>query len=708
MRKWLLPLLLCPAVAAAAGDFTPPSCAGAPPAPPRLQPAPATGTGPRVLVEADEARVERGGLGIYRGDVRLQYDGLWLGADLLRYDDATGRVEAEGGVRLVRGGLDLQGERLHWLLQTGHGALDKARYFATDRGGRGRADRIAVEGRRLLKLESASYTTCDPADPDWLLSASRITIDRDTQQGHARNVVLKFKGLPLLYLPYLRFPAGNERLSGFLFPSVGESERLGTEVRIPYYWNIAPDMDATLTPRHMTRRGTMLEGEFRYLTPRSNGEIRGAWLPDDRVARRERGELGWRHRTRWDNGWSASLDLATVTDPDYLQDFGSTLASTSLTHLEQRGEVNWTSARWTFTARAQGYKTLTGTPPFQRLPQLVLSRTRDPGDGLHWLLDAELVNFDHSSRTPTGTRLDLQPGVAWRWSRSWGHLEPRLVWRQTAWKLRDTAPGQDPEPSRGLPVFSLDGGLVFERGTTVIQTLEPRLKYIYVPERDQDDLPNFDSAPLTPTLDLLFAEYQFTGADRVAAANRVAASVFTRWFDGRGRELAAAGLGQSFDLETRPGEPATSNLFGEFSARPDPRWDLSLRMEWDPRLSTARQHNARIRFQSRRGDVVNLRYRRVRGELENWDAGLLWKSSSRWQRLALRQHDLLAGRDTDTAVGFQYDSCCWGVRVVWREFVTDTTGIRDRGVYLELALKGLSSLGSRRQISDLLERGILP
>ena len=646
---------------------------------------------------------------IRRGDVLLQ-------ADRISYRQGEDLFIAEGNVLLRDDdSLDILGNSARLNLSTRDGEITGARFYRPADGSQGRAARLRLQGGTRIELVETNFTSCDPEDPDWELVAGNILLDNATHQGHAEDVVLRFKGVPLLYLPYMRFPIGDARLTGFLFPSLGTTVETGTELRVPYYWNIAPNMDATFTPRWMSKRGTMLETEFRYLTPRHGGKLFLTWLPEDDLSGEERGELRWTHSASLARGWSAGIDFATVSDDNYLEDFGGNLASTSITHLEQLAQLVYTSREWTVTTRLQGYKTLSGAIPYRRLPQISFARrTLERPNRFNFLFSGELVRFDHPTDVPVGQRVDLQPGISYPLYTPGAWLTPKLVLRHTAYQLERVGPGQPDAPTRSLPVVSIDSGLVFERNfdwgqRALVQTLEPRVKYLYIPERDQSQLPNFDTTELTPTLFQLFRDYSFTGADRVAAANRITAALNSRILDPRnGRELLVAGIGQAFEFNPRPGEPSTSNLFAELHGQPTLDWDLGLRVEWNPRTDEAETITTRLRYRDAHNNAFFLRYRFLRDEVKNWEVGGLWRINARWQLIGLRQYDLINDRDTETIYGFQYDSCCWGLRLVRREYIADELGGSNNAILLELNLKGLSSFGDQKRIGRLLERGILP
>ncbi len=683
---------------------------------PPMTPHADSATFPQALfLEADAADIDPAGVSSYFGNVSIQRGAASLQADTLDFRHSDETLEASGNIRFRQGDLlQIQGDAADVDLRNNRGEFNNARFFESQEGGRGEAQRIAVEGRDLLILEDTSYTTCASEKPAWKLTTGKLTLDQEKHQGTARGVVLRAKNVPVFYFPYMRFPIGDERLSGFLAPSFGSTDSSGTELRLPYYWNIAPNMDATFTPRYMSERGTMLESEFRYLFSSNGGTLDLSYLPSDQKFDDSRGAARWRHGQGWKYGWSGRVDYGRVSDTSYLEDFGGDLAATSVSHIEQLAEVANNSEHWVFNSRVQTYQTLSGDSPYKRLPQFTLKKRPQPPNRINWQLDTEIVRFDSDTLIPTGSRLDLQPGVSYPYRTPGSFVTPKLLMRYTAYDLTDVDTGQPENPTRSVPVFSVDSGLIFERGigaggfaSTV--TLEPRVKYIYIPERDQTDLPNFDSTRITPTLNQLFEEYQFTGADRVAATNRITAAVSTRFVDDRsGAERLVAGIGQAYEVESQQDVPTTSNVFAELHGRTDAHWVYGGRIEWNPHTQETEIGNAVVQYRTGRDNVAMLRYRFLRDQIESWQYAVYWRVSRSWQLIGSQQYDLLQRRDTERIFGFQYDSCCWGFRVVSRDFVVNESNEFNRTIFFEFVLKGLSNVGQQGSIDNLLNRAILP
>ncbi len=686
------------------------------------RPVPSVSGGGRIDIFARRADLVRDGLTRFSGGVIAHRGDQQLEARQTTYQQSKNQFQANGDVRYFNNGFSITATRARMNLAHDTGDLYQTRYWLPARHGRGKARRIELENRERARLHQADYTTCPPGNTDWIMRARTLTLDRSTGQGIARDMVLHFKGVPFLYLPYLRFPITDARLSGFLFPGFGITSGTGTDLRLPYYWNIAPNRDATLTPRIMSRRGLMLESQFRYRNRYNHGEIQLNYLPHDALTGRKRMLFSWQHQGAPTAGWSTNINYHYVSDAHYFNDLGSNLNTTNTVYLERRADLSYNSADWSLLTRMQGFQTLSGPRPYARLPQITLNYLRpQPDNQLHYLLSAEAVRFTRAGLGPVGTRFDLQPGVSLPLRANYGFLEPRLILRHTQYWLAHTQPGQRDVLTRDLPLFSIDSGLYFERdthlGTTPMrQTLEPRLYYLYVPYRNQSALPVFDTALYTFSFARMFRDNRFSGADRVGDANQLTAALTTRMLRrADGSEWLSASLGQTFYFShhrvTLPGAlPETrgnSALVGNLSWHPSRAWRLNANVQWDPAQRRTNSGNASIQYRSGAERIINLAYHYNRTLLENADLSFIWPLGARWHAFASWQYSLRDRLTQEQLLGVQYDSCCWGLRLLSRRYLNALDGTTSRAIYLELQLRGLSSLGDHKRIGGLLERGIL-
>ncbi|MGM0593864.1 MAG: LPS-assembly protein LptD [Pseudomonadota bacterium] len=716
----LLLALAGPAIAIAADDGRWALCPPVPDLRSAALPAPTPLSAGATRLSADELFSQADGVTRLLGGVTIERDGATLLGEQAVYDRNSEQLRIEGEVGLRRGGLRIDGSRAQMNLATEEGEFSQTRFFLPDSHAFGSAERIELRGPEQAFLQGLSYTTCDPERPDWLLKASRLELDQASNTGEAWHARLAFKGVPFFYSPYLNFPLEG-RKSGLLPPTIGSSDEGGDDIALPIYWNIAPNHDATLTPRHITRRGTMLSGEYRYLGKSSRGQLNASQLSDDQRYGDDRNHLGLSHQARFGDGWQSRLDYQRVSDTDYLlDDLGGEQLSGTQSHLERRADLRYSDRHWRFLARLQDYQTLSGTAPYQRLPQLRLDgATAAHRNRPRLELESEAVRFRHATRTPSGDRLDLKPALSLPLAGPAWFLTPKLAWRHTQYRLSDHPAGEQLE--RSLPIASLDSGLFFERDLTLagkgyLQTLEPRLFYLHTPYESQDELPLFDTGERDFSFGQMFQDNRFSGADRQGDAEHIALALTSRLLTSQsGRERLRASIGQIRYLEDRrvtlrESEPvreqASSDIIAELALRPSDALSFSVTEQWNPHDDRAERLNARLRYNPAARKVLNMAYRYRREQaLHQADIALLWPLSRQWRLIARYHYDMENELPLDTLGGLEYESCCWSVQVVARAQRDNIDQEANRSIQLTLQLKGLASLG--RNIEQSLGHGIL-
>jgi LPS-assembly protein len=612
-------------------------------------------------------------------------------------------------------------------MQEERGTLRGITYALPVQHARGEAGELSLEGAGRLRLADASYTTCAPGKPDWLLSAGEVEIDHGDGTVTARDAKLAFKRVPLLYTPYISFPLDDRRKSGLLFPKVGTTDETGIDVSIPYYWNIAPNRDATITPRVMTDRGTMLGGEFRFLTPHSNGVLGAEYLPSDKEFRNEsRHFVSLQHYANPRPRLETRITAGDVSDPFYFGDLGSDLSTTSQTSLERTANAIWHGRGWNLGLTVQDFQNLDTTiasadRPYRQLPQMVYELL--PAQrfwGLRSSALAEINYFSHSDDTVVkGTRIDLHPRLSLPLRHSAWYVEPAVGLRHTAYWLENNGPGVDDSPDRTTPVYSLDAGMFFERSgrwsdRPYLQTLEPRIYYLYVPERDQSDLPVFDTGNYDFNFWTLFRDNRFNGPDRMGDANQLAVALTSRFLDtSSGRQLLRLSLGSLFYFRDRtvtlPGDTAdldsSSDIIGELSLALTRHWSARGEVLWNPHVSRTERNNYRLQYRLGPRQLINLGYRFRDGIQEQSDVSFLWPLGRSWHMVGRWYYDLTADETIETLGGLAYERCCWGVQLLARSYINNDGSARTTAVFLQLEFKGLGKLGT--SVDDALERGIL-
>ncbi|MDH4109197.1 MAG: LPS assembly protein LptD [Gammaproteobacteria bacterium] len=665
------------------------------------------GESPRVVMS--------GGVLVKRGD-RL------AGADSANYDPDTMSLSLDGQVRYQDPLTQIIGRSARLSYSTGTIRFEGAE-FQLGAGSRGSASELEISEQGTLHLAGVTYTTCPPGSNDWLLVADDIQLDTNEGQGTARKVALRFQGVPILYAPRLTFPLGDARKTGFLAPEFGSSGRSGNEIRSPWYWNIRENYDATLTPRLLTERGLQLGTEFRYLTERSDGTAEFEYLSNDTLFGDTRSYLEYRHRTLFENGWRNLIDFRETSDTRYFEDLGGSLATTSITHLNRIALLDYYGRTWSFVGRMQDYQTIDEAivpedEPYRQLPNLRVSASvPDRWLGFRTGFDSELVNFDRKVGV-TGWRFDARGLVDWSLEQPGWFVTPTVILQHTRYDLDNTEPGQRTDPSRTLPIASIDTGLIFERPMRSagdwIQTLEPRMQYVHIPFREQSDLPVFDT--IEPDLNLvqLFRRNRFLGVDRIVDTDQLSVGVTSRILNSNtGEEIFSATVGQALYLSesgvSLPTEELaaieTSDYIAEVRFLLYENFNFEVGHQWgDGQIGTTRSE-ARLQYRPAGNKILNLAYRYRRGSLEQSDISWSWPVASSWNFVGRYNYSLREQETLEQFYGFEYESCCWGLRAVYRRYVSTRDGTQDSSFGLQLVLKGMASVGTRAD--RVLERGIL-
>jgi LPS-assembly protein len=678
------------------------------------------GEQPIQIKSSGQSEVTREGDVKLSGGVTILQGEREVSADAATYDASERRFEVEGNVEYRSPDLRLKGGAGSWNA-IGTGQFTGAEFELPQRPARGSAESLEMNNAGELKLSEVRFTTCPAGNTDWELRASNIEIDQKSQQGKGRNVRVDLKGVPILYTPVISFPVGDARKSGFLFPSFGNSDKSGFEVGVPYYFNLAPNYDLTLTPFLLSRRGFGLGVDYRYLTERSQGKIGTDYLPGDDLSNSDRRLSTITHQTDFTDRLRLDADLADASDSRYFEDFGLGPDGTSITFLDRQMHLAWLGDGWRLDGRVQDYQVIDLTVaeldrPYSRLPQVAFTGLWPLPAGFEASFDAETVWFERETGV-TGLRGDAMPRIAWGLRGAGYHLEPSAAWRVTGYELSDTAPAADDSPHRSAPILSLDSGLVFERESgerdQFVHTLEPRLRYTWIPFRDQDDLPVFDTALPDLNLVQLFRANRYVGADRLGDANELAAGLTTRLVRAEsGQQYLAATIGQRFYFESPrvvlPGEVAetrsASNLVGEVELTAWRSWTARAAVEWDAEQSNTLRGEASVQYHPSPDTVATFGYRSREGLLEQWDAGFAWRVSPSWQLYARQVYSTLEDKSIDRFAGFEYSGCCWRLRLLGRNYVSNRTGESDNSILLQVELTGLSSVGTRSD--TFLERGI--
>ena len=683
-----------------------------------------------------------------QGNARFRGRGQSIAADWMRHDRRDNELTAIGNVRMEQGTALTEGARLRYNLDTSRGLMENARYSlspietgaapgartagtsaAPAFDARGTGERIVFEGPGLFRAQQASYTTCEPGDDSWLIRAREMHIDKNNNIGTARDAKVEFLGSTIFYTPYMWFTLHQERKSGFLTPSYGNTSTSGFELTVPYYWNMAPNRDMTIAPRLMARRGVQLRSEFRYLEPSYRGDLQAEYLPNDNVTGVNRHLFKFNHAQTFANGWAGSLDLNKVSDGKYFSDLTTHIALTSQTYLTRqatlsRGGAWGNGGTYSFSALAQGWQTLQSdplaplTPPYGRRPQLTF--TAQNQDVLRSDFDfySSYTDFSHPTLV-NGRRAVAYPSLSLPLTAPYGFVTPKIGVHATRYFIDQNNTAALPDKSRVLPTFTADSGLLFERGANFFgksytQTLEPKLYYVYIPYRDQSLMPNFESGVQDINFASIYSENQFSGHDRINNANQLTLGVNSRLIDpDTGVELLRVGVAQRYyfspqrvgvpGVALRSNQSSKSDLLAALSGNIAPHWTADFGWQYNTDTAATQRMSVAARYQPQPGKVLNLAYRHQVDSFRQFDISGQWPIVSKWNAVARWNYSTQDKRLLEAVAGLEYDGGCWAFRIVGHRLST-ATNTSTSAVFVELELNGVTRVGSNPM--DVLRRNI--
>ena len=649
------------------------------------------------------------------GEVELRKSGQSIRADRLQFLQDSRDLIADGSVRIEQDGNVITGSHLQLNLDTSIGDINKAVFQLGSNQARGSADIFHLEGRQKYVLSNASYTTCPAGNDDWLLKMSDLELDSNRHMGVAHHARVEFMGVPILYTPWVDFAFNEQRKSGFLSPQYGTTTKSGSEITLPYYWNIAPNFDATLAPRVMTRRGISLNNEFRYLTPTFSGETHLNILPNDQIADQTRSLFSLVHTQSLGYGFVASANLNYVSDDAYFRDLSNTLNVTAQTNLIREGSLSYNGGWWSASARGQRFQTLQDPDlpivmPYRRLPQINFNAQRLLANA-DISFSGEFVDFIHPTSV-SGRRLVLFPSVSYPLiERSSVFLTPKLGLHSTHYVLYENNTDGLPNTQRTIPIFSLDSGVIMEREWNFaeqdfVQTLEPRAFYVHIPYRDQTRVPNFDSAQADFSMAQMFTENRFFGSDRIGDANQVTLAFTSRLIEpDNGAERVRLAIGERFSPSTQlvtipdplqlntTTRTTKSDIFVAAFGQVTRAWSLDSAFQYNPNQSHSEKFNLSTRFHPEGGKVLNLGYRFTRDSIRQVDISTQWPLSARWHAVARFNYSLQDRSILEALTGLEYNRDCWALRMVAQRFATAAQEA-STGFFVQLELNDLVRVGS--------------
>jgi LPS-assembly protein len=659
------------------------------------------------------------------GDAALRKRGEAIYADRLLYLQDSNGVSADGSVRIEQGNNVILGTHLKLNLDTNIGDMTQPVFQFGDIHAHGNADNLHLAGKQDYILRDVTYTTCPADQDDWQMKVRELEIDQNSQMGVAHNAHIEFMGVPILYTPWMDFPLNNQRKSGFLAPGYGSTVSGGSELTMPYYWNISPNLDDTFAPRIIQKRGVMLNNEFRYLKPTYSGEANLDVLPGDHLTGSTRSLLTLNHREDFGGGLKGLVDFSRVSDDAYFRDLSNSINVTSQTSLLRQGVLAYSGGWWNASTMVQNFQTLQDplapvTPPYNTLPQVIVGAQRMVGNE-NVTFAGQYSDFRHPTLV-NGQRLVLNPSVSYPLvAQPAFYLTPKIGLHYTDYMMGINNVSNLPNATRTLPVFSVDSGMIMERdlgmlGKNFVQTLEPRAYYVYIPYRDQSQLPNFDSAQPDFIFSQMFTENRYLGSDRIGDANQVTLALTSRLIQpDTGAEQMRVAIGERFSANTprvnlppviqpvipgftsmvTPVEPLTikSDIVLAASGQVTHAWSLDNNLQFNPSQSQIEQFITSARYQPESGKVLNLGYRFTRDSLRQVDLSTQWPLFAHWHAVARWNYSFQDGLILEALGGLEYNQKCWTIRMVAQRFVTATQQV-STGIFVQLDLNGLGGVGS--------------
>ncbi len=693
-----------------------------------------------VDIQADHADYYEDRLKV-TGNVVIDYDGRKMRGEEFLYNTAQELISSDQLIYYSDNEVALQGYNFAHKVNKEETSVSDAHYYINSgtQEGQGRAKSLLHKNlEEKSDLSESTYSTCPISNEIWHLESRDLTLDHTTGRGIAKNARFKVFNTPLLYTPYISFPIDDKRHSGFLAPIFTLGKNDGLTLNLPYYFNIAPNLDATLTPGIYTNRGVMLGGELRYLTPKQYFTLRGEYMPQDsNYDKEDRWSIYFKQDWRFTPRLRGNILFQQVSDGDFLKDFDNEVGLLTTTNLERRADLYYQADSWQARLRFQDFyiinRQVTPNKPYARYPQLTFDGEWYK-EGFRYGVNAEAVHFRTSvkenwaNRRPhRANRLDLHAYINYRLENSWGFIAPEIAIRETYYHIKydqDYTNRKDDNINRFLPIFSLDSGIFLERETSsqhllgggdFIQTLEPRLFYLYVPYRSQEDIPLFDTSARTANYQALFYKNRYVGTDRHSDANQITMALTTRYLaQATGEELLRLSAGQTHhftnpritlgkDLTTEEARDYRSSWFfeGEMKLFRDFYTDFTL--QWAPKSRKTNRATLDLRYQPSARKIINFGYRYNRGErdyftnrespIDQFDFTTFWELNSRWAVVGRYNYSIESKKMVDSYLGFEFNDCCVNTRVMARYYRDTPASETQWKAYLQFELKGLGSVG---------------
>ena len=680
-----------------------------------------------------------------KGNAILKKGNKTIKAEIIEYDEVSEKIITKGNTDIELGTMSLTGSDLNYKLSDETGRIENSTFnFKSDkkpkttiRNGvaitersydfRGDAKTIFFEGENKKRMESSRVTTCEAGSDDWYLKTNKMEVNTKTDRVSASNAVVEFKGVPLLYTPYVNFSLNNNRKSGFLSSTFGSTTKSGFDFQVPYYFNIAPNQDATLTARYLGKRGPQADGEYRYLGENFSNTNKVQFMNHDEASGQDnRYFLKLQHTQNLGNGWSGSYDFQKVSDNNYFTDLATMIQVTSVVNLPQRANISYSGDILKFNAITEKYQTLTDytNSPYQRMPQLSLSAKRDYGSYIA-NVNSQWTYFDRDSKfnftgndKVTGSRFAATPSITIPIDQTYGYIKPKLSANIRSYSLNhlDSTTSYKSQ-DMVTPIMSVDSGMYFDRTVNLLNqnftnTLEPRLLYVYIPYKDQTKLPLFDTGLSDLNMQTLFAENQFNGQDRLNDANQLTAALTSKLIDKNGRERMSGVIAQRFYFDDRrtfldttnftvtDSSKSRSDLFAGATARLANNLNLDGMWQYDPSKNKVLRNTISARYNPEPGKLFNISYRMIDNilddtqSLKEFNVAGQWPLGNRFYSIGRFNYDLKTSQTIETVAGLEYDGGCWVARTLFDRISLPTSPVANYTFFVQLELNGLGNIGT--------------
>ena len=679
-----------------------------------------------------------------RGNAILKKGNKTIRAETIEYDEVSEKIITKGNTDIELATMSLKGSDLNYKLSDETGRIENSTFnFKSDkkpkttiRNGvaitersydfRGDAKTIFFEGENKKRMESSRVTTCEAGSDDWYLKTNKMEVNTKTDRVSASNAVVEFKGVPLLYTPYVNFSLNSNRKSGFLSSTFGSTTKSGFDFQVPYYFNIAPNQDATLTARYLGKRGPQADGEYRYLGENFTNTNQVQFINHDEASGQDnRYFLKLQHTQNLGNGWSGSYDFQKVSDNNYFTDLATMIQVTSVVNLPQRANISYSGDILKFNAITEKYQTLTDytNSPYQRIPQLSLSARQDYGSYIA-NVNSQWTYFDRDSKfnfigndKVTGSRFAATPSITMPIDQTYGYIKPKFSANIRSYSLNhlDSTTSYKSQ-DMVTPIMSVDSGMYFDRKVNLLNqnftnTLEPRLMYVYIPYKDQTKLPLFDTGLSDLNMQTLFAENQFNGQDRLNDANQLTAALTSKLIDKNGRERMSGVIAQRFYFDDRrtfldttnftvtDSNKSRSDLFAGATARLANNLNLDGMWQYDPSKNKVLRNTISARYNPEPGKLFNMSYRMIDNVLDStqslkeFNVAGQWPLGNRFYSVGRFNYDLRASQTIETVAGVEYDGGCWVARTLFDRISLPTSPAANYTFFVQLELNGLGNIG---------------